>query len=154
MGKTRANQVDKTVCLVGDSWETVDTKLEISIQQKFAVFDEKLIILGMDLKKVEAWDMKTGSMEVVELSYQRKDKLDDKKPKRDRYGIGLAKNYTVVTSKKGMEMDLGVMLLRLDFTQTFEYGLKLANSFSPYSPIRKQNLHFWWLQCFRFVKVR
>ena len=91
MGKTRANKVVKTVRSVGDSWENVDLKLEISKKQKFVVFDEKLIILGEDLKKVEVWDFETGSLEVVELSYQRKDKLDDKKPKRDGYGIGLAK---------------------------------------------------------------
>ena len=93
MGKTRANKTVKTVRSVGDSWENVDSKLEIAKKQKFAVFDGKLIILGEDLKKVEAWDLKAGSMEVVELSYERKDKLDDKKPKRDGYGLGLAKRY-------------------------------------------------------------
>ena len=87
MGASRKNKAVKTLKF-DETWQNVDLDLEVAKKQKCVIHNGLLVMLGDDLRKVVTLNMATGAKTEVPLAYQRKDKLDDKKPRRESYGLG------------------------------------------------------------------
>ena len=87
MGKSRQNKTVETIEF-DQEWKKIDLELEVAKKQKFVIYNNQLVLLGDDLRKVIIVDVASGTTKEMPLAYQRADKLDDKKPRRESYGIG------------------------------------------------------------------